>query len=89
MKRIWLVMLCHALLADQVALKNGDRVSGKVVKKDGPNLVFATELMGTVTIPWASVTGVKSDQDLNVVLPGDRTAKGKIDTSASNLEVAG
>lgn len=89
MKRIWLFMLGSALLADQVTLKNGDRVTGKIVKKDGGDLVVATELMGTVTIPWASVTDVKSDQDLNVVLPGDKSTKGKIAVADNKLEVAG
>ncbi len=89
MKRIWLFLLASALLADQVTLKNGDRVTGKIVKKDGGDLVVATELMGTVTIPWASVTDVKSDQELNVVLPGDKSTKGKIAVADNKLEVAG
>lgn len=89
MKRIWVFLLGTLLLADQVVLKNGDRVTGKIVKKDGGNLVVATELMGTVTIPWASVTDVKSEQELNVALPGGKTAKGKLAVTENRIEVAG
>ena len=34
------VLSCPALLADQVTMKNGDRLSGAIVKYDGKNLVL-------------------------------------------------
>jgi hypothetical protein len=56
--------------ADQVTLKNGDRVTGSIVKKDGNNLTVKTDLMGVVTIPWDQVTEIKSAGPLNVILVG-------------------
>ena len=41
-----------ALLADQISLKNGDRVTGAVIKKDGDKLTFKSEVFGEVTVPW-------------------------------------
>jgi hypothetical protein len=55
---------------DQVTLKNGDRVSGSIVKKDGNNLTVKSDLMGVVTIPWDQVVEIKSAGPLNVVLAG-------------------
>ncbi len=39
-------------------------------------------------MPWSAVKSLKSDQELNVVLPGGETVKGKISTAGDNLEVA-
>ena len=56
--------------ADQVTLKNGDRVTGAIVKKDGNDLTVKTDLMGVVKIPWDQVTDIKTSAPLNVVLTG-------------------
>ena len=56
--------------ADQIILKNGDRVTGSIVKKEGKNLTVKTDVMGTVTIPWDQVTDLKTGETLNVVLSG-------------------
>ncbi|HEU5020975.1 MAG TPA: hypothetical protein VFT60_03765, partial [Bryobacteraceae bacterium] len=50
--------------ADQITLKNGDRVTGSIVKKEGKDLTIKTDLMGTVKVPWADVTDVKTGETL-------------------------
>lgn len=35
--------------ADQITLKNGDRITGTVVKKDGANLIIKSDLFGLIT----------------------------------------
>jgi len=77
-----------ALLADQVTLKNGDRITGQIVKKDGDKLTMKSELMGEVTIPWAAVTSISSSGPLVVVLPGGKSVSGALSTSGGSLEVA-
>jgi putative salt-induced outer membrane protein YdiY len=56
--------------ADQITLKNGDRVTGAIVKKEGNNLTVKSDLMGVITIPWDQVADIKSNEALNVVLAG-------------------
>jgi putative salt-induced outer membrane protein YdiY len=73
--------------ADVVVLKNGDRVTGKIVQKDGANLKVQTDLMGEVTIAWASVTSVESAEPLTVVLPGGESVQGRIATRDGKVEV--
>ena len=46
-----LALLCPALFADQVSLKNGDRLTGTIVKSDAKTLVLKTEAAGEVTFP--------------------------------------
>ena len=77
-----------ALLADQVTLKNGDRITGQIVKKDGDKLTLKSELLGEVTIPWAAVTSIASSEPLVVVLPGDKSVSGALSTSDGKLQVA-
>jgi putative salt-induced outer membrane protein YdiY len=73
--------------ADQVTLKNGDRVTGKIEKKDGAALTFKSDVFGEVTIPWQNVAQVVSDEPLTVVLPDGKSVLGKVATTENKLEV--
>ncbi len=61
------MLACACLLADQVILKNQDRVTGKVVKKDGDKLTFKSALFGEITIPWDQVQELKTDNPVTVI----------------------
>ncbi len=74
-------------LADQVVLKNGDRVTGSIVKKDDKNLTVKTDHLGVVTIPWDQVDTIKADKPLNVVLKDGRTLQGTLATTGGAVEV--
>ena len=50
--------------ADQITMKNGDRVTGNIVRKDGASLTIASALFGTITLPWEQV-------DMQVLLKSD------------------
>jgi putative salt-induced outer membrane protein YdiY len=65
-------LAAYPVWADQVTLKNGDRVTGSIVKKEGKNLTIKSDLMGTVTVPWDQVTDIKTGETLNVVLSGQK-----------------
>ncbi len=65
-----LLLLACTASADQITLKNGDRVTGAIVKKDGNNLTVKSALMGVITLPWDQITEIKTDAPLNVVLAG-------------------
>lgn len=74
--------------ADQILLKDGDRVTGSIVKKDGQTVTIKSKNFGLVTLKWDDIATVTTDQALNVVLPGDRTVKGNITTVDSRIQVA-
>ncbi len=71
-----------------MVLKNGDTITGTVIKKDGDKLTLKSEFLGEVTMPWSAVKSLKTDQELNVVLPGGETVKGKLTTTGDNISVA-
>ena len=54
------------LLADTVWLKNGDKLSGKIILFDGGKLLVQTEYAGAVPIDWSKVKTLESDQHLLV-----------------------
>lgn len=74
--------------ADQITLKNGDRVTGSIVKKDGKDLTIKTDLMGTVKVPWDQVTDIKTGETLNIVLSGQKAEPPEV-TKATISETNG
>ena len=85
--------LCVLLLAgvclrgDQVTLKNGDRITGAVVKKDAKTLTVKSALFGTVTMPWDQVAAIATDKPLVVVLPSGDVRDARIATRADRVEI--
>jgi len=82
-----LFSLPWALAADQVTLKNGDRLTGTVVKGDGKTLVLHTDALGDVTIQFSAIQDIKTDQELHVSLKDGKTAVGPVSTSDGKIEV--
>ena len=79
---------CSSLaLADQVTLKNGDRITGTVVKSDGKTLVLHTASLGDVTINYADITQITTDQPLHVTANG-QTSVGTVTTTDNKIEIA-
>jgi putative salt-induced outer membrane protein YdiY len=74
--------------ADQITLKNGDRLTGTVVKSDGKTLVLHTDAADDVTIKLDAVQEIKTDADLHVTLKNGKTAVGPVTTTDGKLEIA-
>ncbi len=70
----------QTVFADQIILKNGDRLTGKIVKKDGDNIVIQTNAAGTVTILWSAVASIIADEPVNVELSDGQRLKGTVAT---------
>lgn len=81
-------LLAAAARADQVVLKNGDRLTGTVISSDGKVLTFKSELAGEVKIDWASITNITSAQNLHVALKDGQTLVGAVASKDDSLVVA-
>lgn len=79
--------LASAAFADQITLKNGDRLSGTIVKSDGKTLVLHTEFAGDVTVQFAAITEITTDKALHVALSNGQTVVGPIVTKDGKVEV--
>lgn len=86
---IFVVLGCTtAVLADQVTLKNGDRLTGTVVKSDGKTLVLHTEAADDVTLKMDAIQDIKTDEQLHVTLKDGKTAVGPVSTTDGKLAIA-
>jgi len=82
-----MVLLCPALFADQVSLKNGDRLTGTIVKSDAKTLVLKTEAAGDVTFQWSAIDAITSTQPLHVGLAGGQIVVGPVATKDGEIQV--
>src|ERR1039458_8168182 len=78
---------CSTLFADQVVLKNGDRLTGTITTSDDKILLIKTEFAGDVTVQWPAVQEINSTQPLHVALSNGKTVVGAITTVDGNLAV--
>ncbi len=73
---VLLLLISAPARADQIVLKNGDRVTGQIVKSDGGKLIMKTELLGDVSVDLVAVSKITTDQPLYVTLADGRTVSG-------------
>jgi putative salt-induced outer membrane protein len=73
--------------ADQLVLKNGDRLTGTIAKSDGKTLVFKTDFAGDLTIKYDAIQSMTSAGDLHVTA-GGKSAVGPVSTSGDQVVVA-
>lgn len=82
-----LCVLAAAASADQVTLKNGDRLTGTVVSSDAKTMLIKTDLAGDVTVQWDDVSSIASSQPLYLGLKDGQTVAGTVTTSDGTFTV--
>lgn len=92
MKRFAIISCAVAILsfaanAEQVTLKNGDKITGTVVHSDGKTLVLKTEYAGDLNISWAAIQELSSDKKLFVATPDKKIVSGTVATQDADLVV--
>jgi len=80
--------LLPAAWADQVVLKNGDRLTGSIVKKDDKSLTIKTEHLGVVVAPWDQIESIVADKPIRIVLQDGRALQGTLTLTGEKVEVA-
>src|ERR1700682_6341109 len=88
-KCVVILLLLRAIpaLADQVILKNADRLTGSITKSDGKVLVIKTDYAGDVTVKFDAIQSITSTGELNVSLAG-KTVLGPVTTTGDDVVVA-
>jgi putative salt-induced outer membrane protein YdiY len=80
--------VASAVFADQITLKNGDHLTGTIVKSDGKTLVLHTEFAGDVTVQFAAITQITTEKEVHVTTSDKKTVVGPVTTSDGKIEVA-
>ncbi len=65
------IALSHTAMADTVILKNGDWITGTVIKKETDQLIFKTKYAGEINILWSEIATLNTDAPVKVVLSDD------------------
>src|SRR5262245_41371618 len=73
--------------ADQVTLKDGDRMTGTIVKSDGKTLVLHSDYAGDITLKFDAISAIQSDAQLHLELQDGKTVTGTVTTSDGKLAV--
>jgi hypothetical protein len=84
----FLCLYATAAEADQLTLKNGDRLTGTIVKSDAKTLLLKTDFAGDINLQWDAVTSIVSSQSLHLALKDGQTIVGTVTTTDSKFEVA-
>jgi putative salt-induced outer membrane protein YdiY len=82
-----LTLICRATMADEVTLKNGDRLTGSISTLDDKKLVIKTAYAGEVAIARDAIAKIESDQPLFFELSDGQTLVGTVTTVGEKLEV--
>jgi putative salt-induced outer membrane protein len=82
-----LLIFQMSVYADRVVMTNGDRLSGKIIRKDGDTITIQTEAAGTVKIKWTAVAEIISDEPLSLTTADGRVVEGVIEAENDNWRV--
>jgi putative salt-induced outer membrane protein len=81
---VFISIMVHA---DEITLKNGDHLTGEIVKSDGKTLSLKTEYAGTVEIDWKTITILRSEKPLYVQTGPKKVISGVVSTEGDSLAV--
>ncbi|MFN2513470.1 MAG: YdiY family protein [Pyrinomonadaceae bacterium] len=72
---------------DQITLKNGDRLTGKILRSDGKSLTLKSDLAGELTVAIDAIETITSDNPVYVTLSDGRTVAGLVTATGDKLEI--
>lgn len=75
------MLFSHAVIADTVKLKNGDVLTGTVVKKETDKLIFITKYTGEIKITWSDIASLSTNKPVKVMLVDESSFTGEIKQS--------
>jgi putative salt-induced outer membrane protein YdiY len=83
-----LLIFAWSARADQLRMKNGDRLTGTIVTSDGKALVLKTDYAGDLKVNWDAVAAVDSGEPLHLELKSGQTVVGRVSTQDGELRIA-
>ncbi len=69
------------LSADEVRMKNGDRITGSIIKMENKTLTVDTSYAGEIAMTWEQVESIETDSAVHVVLEDRTSAHGILKTT--------
>lgn len=72
---------------DVIELKNGDRISGSIVKFEGDTIIIDTPYSAKLKIDWMQVETINSSAPHMIRLKPDRFVKGRLVKAAGGIQI--
>lgn len=76
-------MFSYTALADEIRLKNGDVLTGTIVKKETDKLIFNTSYAGDISVAWSEISSLNSQTPVQIFLADESIFTGVIAESES------
>ena len=76
---LFMLLTAENIIADEIWLKNGDRITGTVKKMENKVLIFETPYAGEMSIKWDEITAVTTDSPIEMVLDDDTSFLGSME----------
>jgi putative salt-induced outer membrane protein YdiY len=87
---ITLVLFTQLSYGDEIHMKNGDRLTGKIVKLVDGKMIFKSDLAGEVTVELANIQTLGSDEPITVNLKDGTALQQKIiGSQAGRFSISG
>lgn len=80
-------LLMQPAAADTIIMRNGDRLTGKVVRKEGGELLVRTDYAGTIALDWTQVRDIQLDPPVPVLLENESSRRSLRRCGSSSGEV--
>ncbi|NLD37236.1 MAG: DUF481 domain-containing protein [Desulfatiglans sp.] len=64
------------IMADEVYLNNGDRITGEILNMNGGKLVIKTSYADEIGIKWTEIANLKTDKEITILLSDDTLIHG-------------
>lgn len=84
---VFSLFLLTCAFADQIVLKNGDRLSGKIISTDDKTLLLKSEFYGEIKVDRTAITSITSDEALNITPKDGQVVQGKVETAEGALRI--
>ena len=84
---VGLMVFTAQATADTIKLKNGDRLTGAIVKSDEKALVLKTDYAGVITVKWEAIQEIESKQPLHVFAKNGQKLVGTLASSDNKIAV--
>lgn len=81
------IFIINTIHADEIHMKNGDRISGEIIKMEKNILGVKTKYAGEVQIQWSDVAAIKTDTTAKIVLDGRTSIEAYIKPLKDNTVV--
>jgi len=82
-----LLLLTTLLAADEVTLKNGNHLTGTIIKLDDNKLVLKTDFADDIKIKWDAVKSFSAEQPLFIQTPDNQVSVTSLNRKDGSVEI--